>query len=77
MQKRERARLQREFSRNPPPPGLCPLCFKRTERWHADHIVPVTMGGSWEESNRQWICNKCHGRKTYREKVDPFSILPE
>lgn len=35
---------------------------------HADHIVPVSAGGTWALSNGAARCDRCHGRKTRRDQ---------
>ncbi len=75
MTKAERARRQRQFRKGFEPAGLCERCGRYTARGHADHIVPVTLGGSWLPSNRQRLCGRCHGAKTRAEARDPFSVL--
>ena len=75
MTKAERRKRQREFLKGFEPRGLCAWCSKMTEVGVADHIVPVTMGGSWDaERNRQRLCPRCHGKKTQQEWRDPFSV---
>lgn len=73
---RERARRQRQFRQGQEKVGLCVDCGK-VRRLVADHQVPVTMGGSWDQSNRRGRCVSCHGKKTRREYQDPFSVLEE
>jgi len=73
--KQERARLQRQFVQGFEPSGLCDGCSRFTAHGHADHKIPVTMGGSWDHSNRQRLCPRCHGRKTKAEYRDPFSVI--
>jgi 5-methylcytosine-specific restriction protein A len=34
----------------------------------ADHIVPLSKGGSGERDNYQLLCPECHDEKTIREK---------
>ena len=31
---------------------------------HVDHVVPLSRGGSDEESNLQTLCASCHSKKT-------------
>lgn len=35
---------------------------------HADHVVPLEDGGGDEDEDLQWLCDKCHGRKTREEQ---------
>jgi len=32
----------------------------------ADHIVPLTRGGSWSLENGQGLCRSCHSAKTVK-----------
>ncbi len=34
---------------------------------HVDHIVPVSQGGTDDDSNLATICRRCHARKTALE----------
>lgn len=43
----------------------CTQCGGR-EALEVDHVVPVSRGGGWEETNLQTLCGGCHSRKTYR-----------
>ncbi len=46
---------------------LCVVCFKQGKVQAAtelDHIVPVSQGGSNEDSNLQFLCSECHRVKT-------------
>ena len=46
--------------------GACRLCGLISDEWQADHITPVSMGGSaCELSNIQTLCLDCHKEKTY------------
>jgi 5-methylcytosine-specific restriction protein A len=50
--------------------GRCQRCGKLTRRLEADHITPVTQGGTNDLSNLQALCagpGSCHARKTARE----------
>jgi 5-methylcytosine-specific restriction enzyme A len=33
----------------------------------ADHVLPLTAGGSWELENGQGLCASCHAAKTTAE----------
>lgn len=41
-----------------------------------DHIIPRTKGGAtWDQSNWQRLCKRCHDRKTQQEN-DTKNVLP-
>lgn len=50
--------------------GCGRVCSGKGEA-HCDHIVPKAQGGTDEDSNLQTLCERCHGRKTQREKQGP------
>lgn len=35
---------------------------------HCDHIVPLEEGGTDDDDNLRWLCDRCHGRKTRGEQ---------
>jgi 5-methylcytosine-specific restriction endonuclease McrA len=74
VNQRDRARRQRQFTKGFDKKGICIDCGK-VRVLVADHQHPVTLGGSWDPANRRGRCAKCHGKKTYREKVSPFEFL--
>src|SRR5579885_2131857 len=45
---------------------VCRSCGKAPSV-HADHIVPLSLGGSWALSNGQGLCASCHNSKTAYE----------
>ena len=52
--------------------GWCADCHHRHQHLEADHIIPVTQGGTHALSNLQALCRgqgtcDCHGRKSARE----------
>ncbi|WP_444959720.1 HNH endonuclease [Microbulbifer sp. VVAC002] len=50
--------------------GLCESCTAMgliTEGNCCDHIIPKSQGGTDELSNLQWLCTRCHARKTAQE----------
>jgi 5-methylcytosine-specific restriction protein A len=67
MRKRESI-LQRDF-------GICQEC-KRIGRLSiahpVDHIVPLHLGGSDDDSNLESLCIKCHEAKNKREHAQRF-----
>ena len=45
--------------------GICQICFKYDEKWEADHIIPVYMGGGGcDINNFQTLCKSCHEMKS-------------
>lgn len=46
--------------------GRCERCGK-PGRLQADHVTPVSQGGSHELANLQALCEGCHQAKTARE----------
>lgn len=48
--------------------GYCRCCGVFSKDWHADHILPVFLGGSaCGLENIQTLCLFCHKEKTYKE----------
>lgn len=41
----------------------CLRCRKTGTRLYPDHIVPLSLGGSHDASNRQPLCNSCNSTK--------------
>ena len=49
--------------------GKCAKCQKKVDKWEADHIVPVFMGGGGcDLTNYQTLCPDCHKTKTEQQK---------
>lgn len=49
----------------------CQVCGQSTTKANGevDHIVPLHLGGSDSDENRQWICREpCHRLKTEKEE---------
>jgi 5-methylcytosine-specific restriction endonuclease McrA len=47
--------------------GRCAVCDgELSEGWHADHIVPHSLGGRTEIANGQALCRTCNLRKGSR-----------
>lgn len=64
---------QRVFERDG---GVCAECpagtppcdtFQNTTGWHADHILALADGGTWDLANAQTLCAPHHKAKTARE----------
>jgi 5-methylcytosine-specific restriction protein A len=50
--------------------GRCEKCGRPGRRLQVDHIIPVTQGGTHDESNLQVLCSgqgSCHAAKTATE----------
>ena len=51
---------------------ICRICNKEgrtTPCEMVDHIKPINKGGSiWDKSNLQPLCNKCHAKKSGKDK---------
>lgn len=47
----------------------CAKCYHvfKPKSLEVDHIVPLHMGGSESDENRQTLCIRCHGIKTESE----------
>lgn len=39
-------------------------CLDGEDTWHADHIIPIGLGGADHPDNGQILCEACHDRKT-------------
>lgn len=39
------------------------ICGGRAASTVADHIIPLNAGGTWDMSNGQGACEKCHNHK--------------
>ena len=48
--------------------GRCSLCGKR-ENLSIDHIIPVSKGGSSDDSNLRTLCMDCNNKKGNREQI--------
>ena len=42
-------------------------CRERNVATVADHLVPLSMGGTWDLENGQGLCRSCHAAKSARE----------
>lgn len=51
--------------------GLCQACLRSgriTIGDDVDHIVPLSSGGSDDDSNKELLCRSCHLDKTNRDR---------
>lgn len=45
--------------------GICSCCGENSDKWEADHILPVFLGGgACDLDNFQTLCIPCHKTKT-------------
>lgn len=54
---------------------LCVICLaakpqRVSKSTELDHIIPLHLGGSDSDSNRQALCSDCHKAKTASEATD-------
>jgi 5-methylcytosine-specific restriction protein A len=47
----------------------CQSCHRVGGRLEIDHIVPISQGGTKDESNLQVLCRECHRKKTIEERT--------
>ena len=46
----------------------CQMCGRLTTRYEIDHIIPLHMGGSDTDDNKQLLCKEpCHAEKSKSE----------
>lgn len=45
----------------------CKKCGTVTAHGEVDHVVPLHLGGCESDDNRQWLCVKCHSKKSEGE----------
>lgn len=57
-------RLKKKIPRTP-----CVVCGS-TKNLELDHILTYYAGGKSEEANLQWLCHKCHTKKTRQEQLE-------
>lgn len=51
--------------------GRCPICSVRLgKRYHIDHVMPLSLGGSNDRSNIQILCPRCNLQKNKKHPVD-------
>ncbi len=48
---------------------ICKDCSSQASTT-VDHIIPVSQGGTDDMDNLQGLCEKCHNRKSAKEKKD-------
>src|SRR5688572_544069 len=58
-------RRQRWFRLHP----MCARCYVRPAE-ELDHVVPLSRGGSDDESNISGLCKPCHQEKSLKERAE-------
>lgn len=57
--------------------GVCNTCKKPPEKWHADHIVALSKGGSDWIENIQMLCLSCNVKKSNKTNEEFLRQLEE
>lgn len=55
--------------------GKCAICHDKLLRYHADHIMPLALGGAHSDENIQLLCPSCNLSKAARHPVDHMQSL--
>ena len=50
--------------------GRCAICRKKLAKWHIDHIMPLSKGGTHEIKNFQLLCPPCNFAKHASHPID-------
>lgn len=48
----------------------CRVCGRLSVIFEVDHIVPISVGGSDDDDNKQLLCVECHAIKTRSEAAE-------
>lgn len=48
----------------------CVYCHTKLDKFHVDHIVPVSKGGSNDRKNLQLLCPPCNHKKHAKDPID-------
>jgi len=49
--------------------GKCAACFKKLNKYHIDHIVPLSKKGTNDKSNLQLLCAPCNLEKHAKDPI--------
>jgi len=50
--------------------GKCACCYNQLEKYHLDHIMPVSLGGENKDRNIQLLCPTCNLQKNAKHPID-------
>lgn len=50
--------------------NLCIVCRNKLIKYHIDHIVPLSKGGSNDDYNVQLLCPSCNHQKNAKHPID-------
>ena len=50
--------------------GKCAYCRVKLKKYHVDHIVPITKGGTGDRRNLQILCQPCNQAKYNHAPID-------
>lgn len=50
--------------------GKCASCLQKLDKYHADHIMPIALGGRHEPANIQILCPDCNLKKGKTHPID-------
>jgi 5-methylcytosine-specific restriction endonuclease McrA len=50
--------------------GRCPICKKKLDKYHIDHVTPLSKGGAHSVKNFQLLCPPCNLAKSNHDPID-------